>query len=77
MRALDHAVEGLYRTYPNTGLGRTAIPPPVKHLYGAAIADLFKYLRASKADPTDAEVRQKLQIAAWMSLWPIKFDRPR
>ncbi|TFK90383.1 alcohol dehydrogenase IV [Polyporus arcularius HHB13444] len=63
IRALDHAVENLYRPL---------VPPPIKHLCYAALADLFKYLPASKANPQDIEARQKLQIASWMSLWPIK-----
>ncbi|KAI0633700.1 iron-containing alcohol dehydrogenase [Trametes polyzona] len=62
MRAVDHAVETLYRPF---------IPPPVKHLAYAALSDLFKYLPLSKADPEDVAIRQKLQFASWMSLWPI------
>jgi hypothetical protein len=41
------------------------------------MADLFKYLPISMADPTDIEARQKLLIAAWMSLWPTKFEEYR
>ncbi|RPD63692.1 alcohol dehydrogenase IV [Lentinus tigrinus ALCF2SS1-6] len=66
IRALDHAVENLYRPL---------LPPPIKHLCYAALADLFKYLPASKADPLDLEARQKLQIASWMSLWPLKLPK--
>ncbi|KAI0743395.1 alcohol dehydrogenase IV [Daedaleopsis nitida] len=67
LRALDHAVaETLYRP---------SIPIPVKHLCYAALADLFKYLPLSKADPHDLEARQKLQVASWMSLWPIKLEK--
>jgi hypothetical protein len=51
------------------------IPPPIKFLCYAAIADLFKYLPESKANPQDVVARQKLQLAAWMSLWPIKLER--
>jgi hypothetical protein len=47
----------------------------VKILYGAALADLFHYLPISKADPTNVEVRQKLLLASWMSLWPTKFEQ--
>ena len=43
----------------------------------AALADLFKYLPESKAHPEDVVVRQKLQIASWMSLWPIKTEKYR
>ncbi|EIW83160.1 Dehydroquinate synthase-like protein [Coniophora puteana RWD-64-598 SS2] len=67
IRALDHAVEGLYR--PLLAL-------PAKVLGYAALADLFKYLPESKANPKDLAARQKLQVAAWMSLWPIKTERP-
>ncbi|KAI0644586.1 alcohol dehydrogenase IV [Trametes meyenii] len=65
MRAIDHAVETLYRPF---------IPPPVKHLAYATIADLFEYLPISKARPQSIEVRQKLQIASWMSLWPTRAE---
>lgn len=41
----------------------------------AAIVDLFKYLPISKADPQDVVARQKLQIASWMSLWPMRLER--
>ncbi|KAI0745051.1 alcohol dehydrogenase IV [Earliella scabrosa] len=66
IRALDHAVENLYRP---------VVPTPLKYLCYAALADLFKYLRQSKADPTDIVARQKLQVASWMSLWPLKPER--
>ncbi|KAF8161165.1 alcohol dehydrogenase IV [Crassisporium funariophilum] len=66
IRALDHAVENLYRPL---------VPYPVKVLCYSAIADLFKYLPESKANPTDVNIRQKLQIASWMSLWPMKQEK--
>ncbi|GBE81569.1 alcohol dehydrogenase IV [Sparassis latifolia] len=66
MRAVDHAVENLYRPL---------VPPPIKHLCYAALADLFKYLPESKAKPDAVDIRQKLQLAAWMSLWPLKLER--
>ncbi|KAK0485889.1 hypothetical protein IW261DRAFT_1415779 [Armillaria novae-zelandiae] len=66
IRALDHAVENLYRN---------ETPHPIKVLCYAAIADLFTYLPASKANPQDVAVRQRLQIASWMSLWPLKLER--
>ncbi|TFK54276.1 Dehydroquinate synthase-like protein [Heliocybe sulcata] len=65
IRALDHAVEGLYRP------GQI---PPLKTLFYQAIADLFEYLPKSKADPEDLSIRQKLQLASWMSLWPIRME---
>lgn len=40
-----------------------------------AIVDLFKYLPLSKAHPENVEYRQKLQLASWMSIWPIKLER--
>ena len=68
MRAIDHAVEDLYRPL---------VPPPLKHLCYGALADLFKYLPESKKYPESVEIRQKLQIASWMSLWPIRFETYR
>ncbi|EKM54125.1 uncharacterized protein PHACADRAFT_145770 [Phanerochaete carnosa HHB-10118-sp] len=66
MRAVDHAVENLYRSL---------IPPPSKHLSYAALADLFVNLPLSKANPDDVNIRQKLQIASWMSFLPQKFRK--
>jgi len=63
IRALDHAVENLYRPL---------VPEPLKRMCYAALADLFKYLPISKANPKDVTIRQKLQVAVWMSLWPAK-----
>ncbi|KAG1867345.1 alcohol dehydrogenase IV [Suillus subluteus] len=61
MRALDHAVENLYRP---------GVPLPMKKLCHAAIADLFRFLVLSKKDSKDLVARQRLQVASWMSLWP-------
>ena len=47
----------------------------MKVLGYSAIADLFKYLPKSKANPQDVAVRQKLQVASWKSLWPIKMEK--
>lgn len=66
MRALDHAVENLYRP---------GVPLPMKKLCHAAIADLFRFLALSKKDSEDIVARQRLQIASWMSLWPRKVER--
>ncbi|KAJ6510283.1 alcohol dehydrogenase IV [Mycena vitilis] len=63
MRALDHSVETLYRPL---------IAHPVKILCYAAMADLFKYLPISMADPTNVEARQKLLLASWMSFAQLK-----
>ena len=45
---------------------------PLKHLCYAALAELFACLPLSRARPEDVGVRQRLQVAAWMSLWPLK-----
>ncbi|KAF9464993.1 alcohol dehydrogenase IV [Collybia nuda] len=66
IRALDHTVETLYRPL---------VPIPVKILCYAAMADLFTYLPLSKANPSSVEIRQKLQLASWMSLWPLKLEK--
>ncbi|KAK0185847.1 alcohol dehydrogenase IV [Armillaria mellea] len=66
IRALDHAVENLYRP---------GVAFPVKVLCNSAIADLFTYLPASKANPQDVEARQRLQLASWMSIWPMTLER--
>jgi len=66
IRSLDHSVENLYRPL---------VPHPVKILCYAALADLFKFLSESKANPTSIEARQRLQIASWMSMWPMKLER--
>lgn len=62
-------------TTSTENLYRPLLAPPPKHLAYAALADLFKYLPASKAHPQDLAIRQKLQIASWMSLWPTKMER--
>ncbi|KDR75815.1 hypothetical protein GALMADRAFT_68153 [Galerina marginata CBS 339.88] len=66
IRALDHCVENLYRP---------GVSHPAKVLAYAALADLFKYLPESKADSASVEARQRLQIASWMSLWPMKLEK--
>jgi len=68
IRSLDHTVETLYRPL---------VSHPVKILCYAAMADLFTYLPKSKADPTSVEIRQRLQVASWMSLWPMKLEKYR
>lgn len=66
LRALDHAVENLYRPL---------VTPPIKALCYQALRDLFENLPKSKANPQDVAVRQKLQLASWMSLWPMKLEK--
>ena len=68
IRALDHAVGFLDQPF---------VIPPMKYLRYGAIVDLFKYLPQSKADPNDIHARQKLQVAAWMSLWPARYEHKR
>lgn len=57
-------------------LYRIGTPLPIHALCYAAIKDLFTYLPQSRERPEDVEVRQKLQIAAWMSLWPLQMEKP-
>ena len=59
--------ESLYRPF---------VPYPMKVISYEAISLLFKYLPISKENPSDTAVRQKLQIAAWMSLWPATLSKP-
>ncbi|XP_006461160.1 hypothetical protein AGABI2DRAFT_192693 [Agaricus bisporus var. bisporus H97] len=66
IKSLDHAVEDLYRNH---------VTPPVKILGYHAISEYFKYLPMTKKDPSSVLVRQKLQLASWMSLWPMKLEK--
>ncbi|KAI6032979.1 alcohol dehydrogenase IV [Pisolithus orientalis] len=66
LRALDHAVESLYRP---------GVAPPLKVLCYAAIGDLFAYLPLAQMDPNNLDMRQRLLIAAWMSLWPMRVEK--
>ena len=59
--------ESLYRPF---------VPYPLKVINYEAISLLFKYLPISKQNPGDTAARQKLQIAAWMSLWPTTLSKP-
>lgn len=65
IRALDHAIELLYHPL--------ASEIPTKRLALEAIRDLFAYLPLSKSDPTNADVRQKLFLAAYASLFPFLY----
>ncbi|KAF3050286.1 hypothetical protein E8E11_009011 [Didymella keratinophila] len=66
MRALDHAVELMYHPL--------ASEMPTKRLCLEAIKDLFTYLPQSKANPNDVEVRSKLFLACYASLFPFLFS---
>ncbi|XPS93677.1 hypothetical protein M3J09_003020 [Ascochyta lentis] len=66
MRALDHAVELMYHPL--------ASEVPTKRLCLEAIKDLFTYLPQSKSNPDDAEVRTKLFLACYASLFPFLFS---
>lgn len=46
---------------------------PTKRMSLEAIKDLFTYLPQSKADPKDAEVRTKLFLACYSSLFPFLY----
>ncbi|SJX64169.1 related to Lactaldehyde reductase [Sporisorium reilianum f. sp. reilianum] len=61
VRALDHAVEYVYR--PDT---HPLLLPSVQ----SSLRELFTYLPLSKKDPKNVQVRQKLQLACFNSLWP-------
>lgn len=85
MRAVDHAagksspchltVVGTH-DFPNAeNLYRPNMPYPLKVLAYDALASLFTNLPLSKASPSDVLIRQKLQVASWMSLWPLKMDK--
>ncbi|OSS55167.1 hypothetical protein B5807_00815 [Epicoccum nigrum] len=65
MRALDHAVELMYHPL--------ASEIPTKRLCLEAIKDLFTYLPQSKANPNNAEIRTKLFLACYASLFPFLF----
>lgn len=57
-------------------LYRPLVPYPVKVISYEAISLLFKYLPISKQNPGDIAARQKLLVAAWMSLWPATLSKP-
>jgi len=65
MRSLDHAVELLYHPL--------ASEVPTKRLCLEAIHDLFSYLPASHESPEDVDVRQKLFVACYSSLFPFLY----
>lgn len=65
IRALDHAVELLYHPL--------ASEIPTKRLALSAIQDLFTYLPVSHQNPQDADIRQKLFLAAYSSLFPFLY----
>ncbi|CZR63053.1 related to Lactaldehyde reductase [Phialocephala subalpina] len=65
IRSLDHAIELLYHPL--------ASEIPTKRLALTAIQDLFTYLPLSKAEPENAEYRQKLFLACYASLFPFLY----
>jgi 3-oxoacid CoA-transferase len=65
MRAVDHAVEMLYHPY--------ASETPHRMLSLSVTHELFNLLPKSKAEPDNADLRQKLQITAFGSLFSIMF----
>jgi 3-oxoacid CoA-transferase len=64
MRAVDHAIEMLYNP--------AASETPHKLIGSAAAHELFTLLPQSKASPEDADIRQKLQLAAFGSLFSFR-----
>lgn len=56
-------------------LYRPLVPEPMKILCYSAIADLFTYLPQSKANRQAVDIRQKLLLASWKSLWPLKQEK--
>lgn len=65
MRALDHAIELMYHPL--------ASEIPTKRMCLEAIKDLFTYLPQSKENPQDADIRTKLFLACYSSLFPFLF----
>ncbi|KAF9735902.1 hypothetical protein PMIN06_009721 [Paraphaeosphaeria minitans] len=65
IRSLDHAVELMYHPL--------ASEIPTKRMCLEAIKDLFTYLPQSKANPKDADVRTKLFLACYASLFPFLY----
>ncbi|KAF2009814.1 hypothetical protein BU24DRAFT_400279 [Aaosphaeria arxii CBS 175.79] len=65
MRSLDHAVELMYHPL--------ASEIPTKRMCLEAIKDLFTYLPQSKANPEDADIRTKLFLACYSSLFPFLY----
>ncbi|PGH16816.1 hypothetical protein AJ79_01460 [Helicocarpus griseus UAMH5409] len=65
IRALDHALELLYHP--------SAPEIPTKRLALSALPDLFHLLPASHSCPDDADIRQRLFLAAYAALFPFQF----
>jgi alcohol dehydrogenase class IV len=61
MRAVDHAIEMLYRPDPSPLLRPAEI---------GSLRELFFLLPATNKHPEDLGIRQRLQIIALASLWP-------
>ncbi|PWN40151.1 Dehydroquinate synthase-like protein [Ceraceosorus guamensis] len=60
MRAVDHAIELLYRPDPS---------PLLRNMWLGALRDLFHLLPMSKSQPRNVDVRQRLLLASVASLW--------
>ncbi|KAF1996669.1 hypothetical protein P154DRAFT_547794 [Amniculicola lignicola CBS 123094] len=65
IRSLDHAVELMYHPL--------AAEIPTKRMCLESIKDLFTYLPQSKETPDDADVRVKLFLACYSSLFPFLY----
>jgi alcohol dehydrogenase class IV len=61
MRAVDHAIEMLYRPDPS---------PILRPAELGSLRELFHLLPATNKNPDDLNIRQTLQVIALASLWP-------
>jgi 3-oxoacid CoA-transferase len=65
MRAVDHAIEMLYNP--------RAAETPHRLLSLSTCHELFRLLPQSKADPENKDIRQRLQIVAFGTLFSISY----
>jgi 3-oxoacid CoA-transferase len=65
MRAVDHAIEMLYNP--------RATETPHRLLSLSACHELFTLLPQSKADPENKDIRQRLQIVSFGTLFSISY----
>jgi alcohol dehydrogenase class IV len=61
MRAVDHSIELLYRPDPS---------PLLRSSWVGSMRELFQLLPASKKNPKDLGIRQRLQLVVLAALWP-------
>jgi 3-oxoacid CoA-transferase len=65
IRALDHAIEALYNPFTSE--------TPHRLLSLSTSHELFTLLRKSKDDPTNADIRQRLQMVAFGTMFSFSF----